>query len=68
MNRSEYERSGAQIFVNLEQIKDKMQKDRDCMMMYRIVYQMLEHRQEMLQQYFQYGQVGINEIDALNVP
>ncbi len=62
----EFQNTNARIFVELDNAESSMKSDRNCIMMYRIVYQMLEHRQELMQKFISYGQVSISEIDELN--
>ncbi|SFU83186.1 sensor histidine kinase [Butyrivibrio sp. INlla21] len=63
---TEFQNANASIFSELDNAKDSMKADRNCIMMYRIVYQMLEHRQELMQEYVSYGRVSISEIEELN--
>ncbi len=62
----EFQNTNAQIFSELDNAESSTKQDRNCIMMYRIVYQMLEHRQDLMQQFINYGQVSISEIDELN--
>lgn len=63
---TEFQDTNARIFTELANVEPSMKSDRNCIMMYRIVYQMLEHRQDLMQQFINYGQVSISEIDDLN--
>ncbi len=62
----EFLNTNAQIFEELDSAEHSMKSDRNCIMMYRIVYQMLEHRQDLMQEFISYGHVSISEIDDLN--
>ena len=61
-----FQNANASIFSELDNSEHSMKADRNCIMMYRIVYQMLEHRQELMQEYVSYGRVSISEIEELN--
>ncbi len=62
----EFQDTNARIFSELDNVEHSMKSDRDCIMMYRIVYQMLEHRQDLMQEFINYGHVSISKIDDLN--
>ncbi len=62
----EFQDTNARIFSELDNVAHSMQSDRDCIMMYRIVYQMLEHRQDLMMKFISYGKVSISDIDDLN--
>lgn len=62
----EFQDTTARIFTELNNVEHSMRSDRDCIMMYRIVYQMLEHRQDLMQKFISYGNVSISDIDDLN--
>ncbi|MCR4657120.1 MAG: histidine kinase [Lachnospiraceae bacterium] len=62
----EFQKTNAQIFSELDKAEDSIKSNRDCIMMYRIVYQLLEHRQQLMQEFINYGRVSISEIDELN--
>lgn len=64
--KRELERTNAGILEMINRVGDSVKQDRDSVMMYRIVSQMLEHRQEVIQNYIQYGRESINDIDNLN--
>jgi sensor histidine kinase YesM len=51
--KDEYYRANNHIFYILSNLRNEMNKDRSCIMMYRVVYQMLEHRMEKIQPYIE---------------
>ena len=51
--KDEYYRANNHIFYILSNLRNEMNKDRECIMMYRVVYQMLEHRMEKIQPYME---------------
>ena len=69
--KDKYYQANDHIFSILSNLQDEMTKDRDCIMMYRIVYQMLEHRKEKIQPYMEAdnatNRVDISYIENLDL-
>ncbi|MDD3253531.1 MAG: histidine kinase [Lachnospiraceae bacterium] len=71
-NKNQYEKASEKTISILDGLYEAMQRDRDCTMIYRIVHQMLEHRQDKILAYMdpaiptdQGGTAYIENLDLL---